>query len=397
MRDCSARMQSVQAPIIPIIGEWIRRNPGTISLGQGVVYYPPPPAARDAIRKFFRDPDNHRYGDVSGLPELTAALKRKLEVENGIHTGSDGRLVITAGANMGFLHALFAITDPGNEVILLKPYYFNHEMAVGMLNCRAVTVPTGADYQPRLDAILRAITPRTRALVTVSPNNPSGAVYPRRLLEAINRLCRERGIYHISDEAYEYFTYDGAEHFSPGSLRHAAGHTISLFSLSKAYGFASWRIGYMVIPAHLFTAIQKAQDTNLICPPLIAQHAALGALKAGADYCRRRIRTIARVRKRLLEVFADLEPYCRIPTAQGAFYCLIRIESGRDAMALARRLIEEYRVAVIPGNTFGMDRGCYLRVSYGALAGDVAVEGLSRLRRGLGAIIGAGNCQPGRR
>ena len=138
-----------------------------------------------------------------------------------------------------------------------------------------------------MPAIERAITPRTRAVVTVSPNNPTGAVYPESTLRAVNTLCRDRGIFHIHDEAYEYFTYGGAGHFSPGSLPEAAGHTISLFSLSKAYGMASWRIGYMVIPEVLAEAVNKIQDTILICPPAVSQHAAIAALEVGRSFAAR--------------------------------------------------------------------------------------------------------------
>ena len=130
----------------------------------------------------------------------------------------------------------------------MSPYYFNHEMAVTMAGCRPVLVATDDDFQLDLDAVAAAITANTRAVVTISPNNPSGAVYPEADLRELNRLCAERGVYHIHDEAYEYFLYDGAEHFSPGSLPDAGDHTISLFSLSKAYGFASWRIGYLPPP-----------------------------------------------------------------------------------------------------------------------------------------------------
>jgi len=132
--------------------------------------------------------------------------------------------------------------------------------------------------------------------VTISPNNPTGAVYPAQTLTAVNALCRERRIYHISDEAYETFVYDGAQHFSPGSLPGAAEHTISLYSLSKAYGFASWRVGYMVIPEALSVAVRKAQDTILICPPVVSQQAAVGALCAGPDYLRRNLERVAHVR-----------------------------------------------------------------------------------------------------
>ena len=186
------------------------------------------------------------------------------------------------------MNAVLAITDPDDEIVLLVPYYFNHEMAIVMAGARAVAAETTSDYQIDLDAIRRAITPRTRAVVTVSPNNPTGAVYPRAALQAVNELCRERGIFHIHDEAYEYFTYGGVEHFSPGSLPGAAAHTISLFSLSKAYGMASWRVGYMVVPDVLFEAVNKIQDTILICPPAVSQHAAMAAL-AGRPRLRARL------------------------------------------------------------------------------------------------------------
>src|SRR5207253_7552364 len=136
--------------------------------------------------------------------------------------------------------AILAITDAAEEVIVQAPYYFNHGMAMTMGNARPVLARTLDNYQLDLAAIREAITPHTKAIVTISPNNPTGAVYPEADLRAVNSLCAERGLYHIHDEAYEYFIYDGAKHFSPSSIAGAEPHTISLFSLSKAYGFASW-------------------------------------------------------------------------------------------------------------------------------------------------------------
>ena len=171
--------------------------------------------------------------------------------------------MVTAGGNNAFIATVLALGDPGDEFILPVPYYFNHEMAITMANCRPVLVPTDANYQLDLAALRAAITPRTRAIITVSPNNPTGAVYPAAALRAVNQLCAERGIFHLSDEAYESFVYDGAEHFSAASLDGSAPHTISLYSLSKAYGFASWRIGWMVFPEKLEAAMRKIQDTLL--------------------------------------------------------------------------------------------------------------------------------------
>ena len=383
----SLRMKGVQSPIIPVVGELIRANPGTISLGQGVAYYGPPPQAVEALEKFLADPQNHKYKLVQGIPELLEAIEKKLAAENGIRLGADQRIVVTAGANMGFVNAVLAITDPGDEIILNLPYYFNHEMAITIADCKAVCVPTDESYQLQPEAIERAITDRTRAVVTISPNNPTGAVYAEETLRRVNEICAHHGVYHISDEAYEYFTYDGARHFSPGSIAGSSAHTISLLSLSKAYGFASWRIGWMVIPERLFEPVRKIQDTILICPPVVSQWAAVGAMQAGRAYCEDKLHETREIRRLVLEKLKEIGDIVTVPRADGAFYLLLRIHTDMDPMQLAQRLIEEHKVAVIPGMTFGIQNQCLLRVAYGALHRDTAAAGIGRLVRGLREIL----------
>jgi aspartate/methionine/tyrosine aminotransferase len=383
----STRMQAVQRPIIPIVGQLIARHPGTISLGQGVVHFPPPREATQRIERFLADPQNHKYKLVDGIPELLEPLAEKLAAENRIDVGPHNRIIVTAGGNMAFFNALLAIADPGDEIVLLSPYYFNHEMAVAMLNCRAVIVPLDANYQIDVDAVRQAVNERTRAIVTISPNNPSGAVYPESTLTAINELCRQNRIYHISDEAYEYFVYDGARHFSPASIAGAAEHTISLYSFSKAYGFASWRVGYMVMPEALTEAVRKAQDTILICPPVVSQQAAAGALAADPEYLRSNIGRVGEVRHMVLAELDAVRSFCTIPPALGAFYFLVDVDTRLDSMSLVERLIREFGVAVIPGNAFGIERGCHLRLAYGALNRETIAEGVGRLVRGLTAIV----------
>ncbi len=373
--------------MIPIVGELVRQNPGTISLGQGVVYYGPPPQAFEAVSRFLADSGSHQYSPVQGVPPLLNAIERKLAEENRIRAASRDCILVTAGSNMGFMNALLAVADPGDEIVIQSPYYFNHEMAITMASCRPVVVSTDGDYQLDLDAIARAVTPRTRAIVTISPNNPTGAVYPESALRQVNALCRERGLYHIHDEAYEYFTYDEAVHFSPGSIPGSESYTISLFSLSKSYGFAGWRIGYMVVPPQLVTAVKKVQDTNLICAPVISQYAAVGALEAGAEYCRMLIASIAEVRGIALSELDRIADLCAIPSAQGAFYFLLKVRTPRNSMELVTELVERFGVAALPGMTFGMNDGCYLRVAYGALQEETVIEGIGRLVRGLSALL----------
>jgi aspartate/methionine/tyrosine aminotransferase len=380
-------MDAVQAPIVQVLGELIRQVPGTISLGQGVVHYGPPPAALEAAREALSDPETHAYQDGAGNRALICAIEAKLARDNGIDVARGSRVMVTAGGNMAFVHAVFAITEPGDEVILPVPFYFNHEMAIQMIGCRPVRVPTADRYQLDVDAIRRAITPRTRAIVTVSPNNPTGAVFTEESLVHISRLCAERGLYHISDEVYEYFTYGTARHVSPGSMPDAERHTISLFSLSKAYGLAGWRIGYMVYPEALADAVMKVQDTVLVCPPVVSQVAAIAAMQVGPAYCRQYLPALAKVRDIVFDELRSLEPRCTVPEVEGAFYCFLRVNGNGDAMRIAERLIREHRVAVVPGPAFGATDGCYFRVAYGALQKDTVAEGIGRLVTGLRRIL----------
>ena len=383
--NLNSRMDRVQLPLIPVVSELIKNNPGTISLGQGVVNYPPPPEAIASLQDFLSLSSNHLYQAVTGIEPLTKAIAYKLATDNQIELNEQNAVVVTAGSNMAFLNAILAITQAGDEIILNTPYYFNHEMAMTMANCHPVLVDTNNNYQLDLEAIAQAITPKTKAIVTISPNNPTGAVYPAADLQAVNDLCRDRCIYHISDEAYEYFTYDDIKHTSPGSFAKSAEHTISLFSLSKAYGFASWRIGYMVIPQHLLLAVKKVQDTNLICPPVVSQYAAVGALSAGKTYCQRHLAEIAKVRAVVAKQLDSIKDICAIAPADGAFYFFLRVNSQIDDMELVKQLVEQYKVAVIPGSTFGMN-DCYLRVAYGSLQLPTAKAGIERLTLGLKAI-----------
>jgi aspartate/methionine/tyrosine aminotransferase len=385
VKACS-RMDAIQSPIVQIVGDLIREVPGTISLGQGVVHFGPPPAALAAARGAISNPETHEYQDGFGSPALIAAIEEKLARDNGIDVAGGTRVIVTAGGNMAFMHAVLAITRPDDEVILPVPFYFNHEMAIQMAACTPVRVPTDDSYQLDIDAIRRAITPRTRAIVTVSPNNPTGAVYPERALRAINQMCGERGLVHISDEVYEYFTYGSANHVSPGSFRGAAAHTISMYSLSKAYGLAGWRLGYMAFPAALADAMGKVQDTVLVCPPVISQIIGLAAMEIGRSWCRQHLGALQEVRDLVTAELGSLAPLCTVAPVDGAFYGFVRVNANVDPMQLAERLVREHRVAVIPGPAFGVD-GCCFRVAFGAQQKGTVAEGIGRLVGGLRAIV----------
>lgn len=383
----SDRVDAVQLPIIPQVADWIRAHPGTLSLGQGVAGYAPPAEAWTEMERLRREPLLNRYQAVEGLVPLVDALRERLATRHRVTCGADRTLMVTAGANAAFQQVILAICDPGDEVILPVPYYFNQEMALALANVRPVLVPASDGTGIDVGRVEAAVTSRTRAVVTVSPNNPTGAVYPESTLRALQAMCQRRGIYHIGDETYEAFTFGGVRHVSAGSFEGSDGHAILLHSFSKAYGFASWRIGYVVYPRVLEPAMRKIQDTFLVCPPVVSQLAALGCLKAGDAWLAARLAEVERTRAKVSQGLATIADLAEFGPADGAFYVWIRLRERWDVLELTRRLIADHRVAVIPGTAFGAEETSCLRVAYGALTPETAAEGVGRLANGLRAII----------
>ncbi|MEB3318359.1 MAG: aminotransferase class I/II-fold pyridoxal phosphate-dependent enzyme [Cyanobacteriota bacterium] len=397
----AARLETVLDPVIPRLGELQRRRPDTLSLAQGMVDWEPPEAVRLAVREAWEGSGAapHRYGGPWGEPDLLAAVARQLKEGHGLDLDSAHPLV-TTGSNMAFAALAQVICDPGSEVIFPLPAYFNHVMAVQLAG--GVPVGVAAGPIPNPEELAAAITPRSRAIVTVSPNNPSGVVIPATVLRAINQLCATRGLLHISDEAYALFVHGDQPHFSPGSVSGAAAHTASLYSFSKAYGMAGWRMGYAAMPIALRPALAKVLDTVQICPPLISQRAAAAALATDPAWALERLATLAPRRAQLL---AAVERWRRegLPVRlwaepDGAFYGLLVVDGqavGKDASARASQPLESDRlmealvladgVATVSGRAFGihLPGAAVLRVSYGLLTGRVLAEALERLGRGL--------------
>ena len=405
------RLAGVLQPVIPEIGALVRRTPGTLSLAQGMVGWSPPAAVMAAVQDSLpldaagaspvALPTRDAYGPVQGDAELLDALARSLRRHEGLDLEA-ADLWVTAGSNMAFT-AMAQVLCEGppaepSEVILPLPFYFNHVMAIQLAGGVPVVVDAGLVPDP--DQLAAAITPRTRAIVTVSPNNPSGMVMPRTVLEAVNQLCASRGLLHISDEAYGQFVYGSEPHWSPGSRPGAAAHTVTLQSLSKAYGMAGWRVGFMAAPAVFTAALAKLQDTLLICPPRLIQRAAQAALEAGPAWCQPRIAGLAERRDQLLAAVERAQgeglPVRLLAEPDGAFYGLLAVDpaaaaaAGLSGEALMRRLVLEHRVAAVSGESFGFAPGQpVLRLSYGLLGAAELEEALGRLWGGIRALLAA--------
>ena len=407
--QAASSLGRVFKPVIAELGGLVRATPGTLSMAQGMVGWSPPDGVLSALAEALQDSGSslHRYGPVQGEPPLLDAIQRNLGKHHHLDlTGS--ALWVTAGSNMAFSAITQVICGAGAgetaEVILPLPYYFNHVMAIQLAG--GLPVPVDAGLIPDLGRLEAAITPRTRAIVTVSPNNPSGVVIPQRVLAGINGLCEQRGLFHISDEAYGPFVYGDEPYWSPGSTSGSGAHTISLYSLSKAYGMAGWRVGYMAAPEQITGALAKVQDTVLICPPLPIQRAAVAALHAGPAWVAPRVAVLADRRRQLLAAVAEYQanglPVRLLAEPDGAFYALLQITTGRgqrrlmdaglDADSLMRRLVLEHRVAVVSGASFGLhgdSHGLVFRLSYGLLDAADLEEALRRLFVGIAEILSA--------
>jgi aspartate/methionine/tyrosine aminotransferase len=390
------RLAGVLDPVIPRVGAWLRQRPDALSLAQGMVNWSPPAAVAEAVQAALAAGDGsavlHRYGPMEGDEELLEAVRIELQAHHGLDLEGTA-LLVTAGSNMAFNALAQVILDPGDEVILPLPWYFNHVMAVQLAAGVPVGVPAGLVPDP--ERLAAAITPRTRAIVTVSPANPSGVVIPGDVLAAINQLCAERGLFHISDEAYAAFVHGSVPHQPPGQIRGSGSHTITLHSLSKAYGMAGWRLGHAAVPRQLLAGLAQVQDTVMICPPRITQRAALAALAAGPAWIAPRVASLVERRALVLEAVASGQsqglPITLPIVPDGAFYALLSCETPLSGEALVERLVIDHGVAALPGEAFGLGGGesrSLLRLSYGMLEPPLLGEALVRLLVGLRKLLG---------
>ena len=385
MKPQPGRTQRIQeAPIAKLISD-AKLPSDIVDLGQGVPFYGPPKEAMLAATAAIQEESGFRYSPDSGFPELRETIARKLASENGVEADMSRNIMVTAGANQAFVNAVLSITRPGDEVLVISPHYFNHVMAVQLAGCKPVVIDTDRNYQPIVERIGKRISKRARAVVLVSPSNPTGAVYSKDTIDEIGALCAKNGIYLITDETYEHFVYDDAKFVSALSLDKEIEYTISLFSFSKSYGMSGYRIGYAVFPASIYREMLKVQDTLTICAPSPLQFAAEAAMRLGAAYPKQFIPRIERVRRIFVERLTGLD-FVEMPVTKGSYYFLLRLRTKKSDWNIAKRLIEEYGVITIPGGVFGT-RYPALRVAYANVDESMAEKGISRLEKGLQEML----------
>jgi aminotransferase len=350
-----------------------------ISLGIGEPDFATPDSILQAGIRSLQSGKTH-YTSNSGTLELRQALSKHIQERYGVSYDPQKELVITVGVSEALYLALTAILNPGEEVIIPTPCFVAYQAEVSLAGGVPVEIPSRMEdnFQPRPADIEAAITPRTKAILIGYPNNPTGAVVSRKILAEILELAERYDLIVLSDEIYDQLVY-GISHVCFPALPGARGRTLLLGGFSKDYAMTGWRIGYAAGPAELIKGLLRIHQYTIMCAPTTAQDAALEALLHGQQYVDDMAAEYNRRRKLIVGGLNDVG----LPTFEprGAFYAFPKITaSGMDEEAFAQKLLEEERVAVIPGSAFGAGGEGFVRCSYATAYEDIE-EALRRMER----------------
>jgi len=363
-----------------LIGDLARslRYRDLISLAVGDPDYPTAPHIKEAAKRAMDEGKTHYTQDI-GLAELRQAVADKLRRENGADYDLQN-ICILAGSMEGISVVSRALIDEGDEVLIPDPVFPFYQRNIELAGGRAVGIPLRESngFQVTGEDVRRAISPRTKVILIVSPENPTGGVQSKEELKAIGEIATERNLTIWSDEIYEKFVYDGAKNVSPASIPGLRDRVITMGSVSKTYAMTGWRLGWVATPPEFFQAIRELHACTTTAASSISQYAALAALTGPqnsidimiSDYARRRDYTV----KRLNEMRG-----ITVHKPRGTFYVFPDISGHTpDDVEFARALLKEVHVHTLPGSGFGGNGRGHLRISFAAPPNQLE-EGLNRI------------------
>jgi len=354
---------------------------GVISLGPGDPDFKPPKYVISAVKRAL-DAGKTHYGPDNGVKELREAIVRKAVKENRIKAGLDNVLVHCGGSSEAIVNVAMATLDPGEHMMVVDPSYESYRPVIELVN--GVSVPVKVtleeDFCPTAELIRKSVIEpkKTIGIIINTPNNPTGTVYSKKVLEEIADVAVENDWLIVSDEAYEHFVYEG-KHVSMASLNGMEDYTLTLFTFSKSFALTGFRIGYSVGPEKVIKAMTKIHLFNTIAAPMPLQYGCVEALRRPktffksvlAEYDKRRLL----IHKRLNDIEGF---YC--PEPRGAFYAFPKYDFAMKSADLAKMLLEKAKVVAIPGSEYGMSGEGHIRFSYTTSRGNIG-EAMDRLEK----------------
>ncbi len=368
-------VDNTAAPPIDEAMAWVegltrRTDQPLLNLAQAVPNYNPAPDLLDYLGTAASDPAAAFYTDILGLPELRQTLAASLTADYNAEI-SPSDVAITTGCNHAFCVATAAVAGAGDEIILPEPFYFNHDMWFDMQGIKKVLLPCRERDEGMVPDAAEAealITPLTRAIVLVTPNNPTGTVYSEDRLLAFYHLAQKHDLALIVDETYRDFRpIDTGGPRAPHLLFQQQGWQdvlIQLYSFSKSYSLTGYRVGSLVAGARVMNAVSKVIDTITICPPHIGQLAALYGLKHLGGWRDQQCGKVLALGQDLVHAFAKHQPGFQL-VSHGAFFAYLRHPfSGRSSVEVAKGLVRDHGLLVLPGEFFGASQKAYLRIAF---------------------------------
>ena len=323
------------------------------------------------------------YTSNFGMMELRQAIADKLKRENHIDYKAS-EVLVTVGLSEAVFAVLASLLDEGDEILVPDPVWLNYINVPNLLGARAVTYSLKEEngYQMDFGEIRAKITPRTRAVVIVTPNNPTGGVLEEDVLKELASIAQEHDLMVIADEIYERLVYDGCKHVSIASLPGMKERTFTMNGMSKAYAMDGWRLGYVAAPEEYITVMNKFHQHNTTCAPSFVQAAAVAALTQEGDEVQEMVKEYQRRRDYAVKAINDIDGIrCLCP--KGAFYIFINCkELGKSSAELSQYFLEEAKIALVPGDVFGPGGEGYLRMSFAASYESI-VEGCQRLKQAV--------------
>jgi len=386
-KNISKRVQQIViSPIkeMSILADEFRRKTrgDIISFGQGIPYLDTPPYIKRALRKALGEKDTARYTLEPGIPELRVSIAKNLEKTKRIATVDPFKeIMVSTGCQEAIACALATVIDPGDEVLLPSPAFASYSEQILQFGGVPVFVPLNekAGWAFDADACKKRITKKTKVILFSHPSNPTGTLFDHSALEAIARITRMHDLIVISDETYDFLTYEGGEHISIASFETMRDRVILCGSFSKKYALTGYRVGYAFASEGILDHMLKVHDALTICAPAISQKAAIAGLSGPQDSVKEFIKKFTFNRKLVCEELDAMSTAFSYHPPMGAYYVFPKVKNLRiSSFNLALKLLYEARIIVIPGAAFGPNGEGHLRLSFCCRPAEIR-EGFRRL------------------
>jgi len=377
------RLSQIEPSCIRNLFSVAQRNPSVINLGIGEPDFIPPMHVISAAKRALDEGKTH-YPPSAGIPRLCEAIAAKTKHDYSLEYDPNNEILVTVGATEAVFLALMTLINPGDEVLLLNPGFVCYEPDVLLTGGKPVYVPLRErdGFGLDVETVMSHITKRSRVIIVNSPNNPTGAVFSHDDLLKLSKLVVERDLVVISDEVYEKIVYDDAKHFCMATFPRMRERTIAVNSFSKTYAMTGFRVGYAVGPSELISPMLKVHQYSVACVDGVSQYAAIAALEGPQGCVRAMVTEFARRRELMYKRINEIEGLaCSLP--KGAFYVFANIQRlKRGSTDFSDYLLDDEKVAVVPGCAFGKAGEGYIRLSY-ATAYEKIEEAMNRIERAV--------------